>query len=266
MKYLSSIVLLFSLFTACNPPAEEVSSSNTNTIAAPTVLNYSILAIYPHDTASYTQGLIWENNMLYEGTGLYKVSKLRINELKTGKATKSINLPNDIFGEGITLLNGKIYQLTYQEHTVYVYDAKTFKKEKEFNWPYEGWGITHNGKQLIVSTGGSNLYFINPETFKVEKTVGVSDNNGYIDSINELEFVNGFVYANRYQTNYILKIDPASGTVVARADLTGILEKNNFPPTDDYDRVLNGIAYNAATQSFYITGKKWPALFEVKFN
>ncbi|MFW1443035.1 glutaminyl-peptide cyclotransferase, partial [Vibrio parahaemolyticus] len=129
----------------CNNNNEETAST-PQAITAPQVLNYSVINIYPHDTASYTQGLIWENNMLYEGTGLKKESKLRINELKTGKATKSINLPNEIFGEGITMLNGKIYQLTWDNHIVYVYDAKTFKKEKEFNWPYEGWGITHNGK------------------------------------------------------------------------------------------------------------------------
>jgi glutamine cyclotransferase len=264
MKIFSAFAFILLLASCKNNTEEEITTPAA--IASPQVLNYSIVNIFPHDTASYTQGLIWENNTLYEGTGLYKESKLRTNDLKTGKANKSIHLGDNIFGEGITILHGKIYQLTWENHIVYVYDAKTFKKEKEFNWPYEGWGITHNGKQLIVSTGGSNLYFINPETFKVEKTVGVSDNNGYVENINELEFVNGFVYANRYQTNYILKIDPSSGTVVSRADLTGILEKNNFPPTDDYDRVLNGIAYNAVTQCFYITGKKWPALFEVKFN
>jgi glutamine cyclotransferase len=260
------VILSLLLFAACDNNVEETVSEPTAAIPAPQTLNYSIVNIYPHDTASYTQGLIWENNMLYEGTGLENESKLRINELKTGKATKSINLPNDIFGEGITMLNGKIYQLTWNDHIVYVYDAKTFKKEKEFAWPLEGWGITNNGKQLIISTGSSNLYFVNPETFKVERTLGISDNTGYIDNLNELEFVNGSIYANRYQTNYILKIDPTTGTIVARADLKGILEKNNFLPTDDYDRVLNGIAYNAATQSFYITGKKWPALFELKFN
>ena len=235
----------------------------------PAVLNYSVIKVFPHDTASYTQGLIWENNHLIEGTGERGVSKLRNIDLQTGKAQKEINLDAQYFGEGVTLFNGKIYQLTWQEHKVFVYDPLTFKKLQEFEWPYEGWGLTNNGKQLIVSTGSSNIYFVNPETFKIERTLGVTDNNGYVDSINELEFVDGRIYANVYETNYIIRISPETGVVEAKADLSDFLNKTGAaydPRSLNPGYVLNGIAYDASKKSFYITGKRWPVLAEVKFN
>ena len=163
------------------------------------------------------------------------------------------------------MLNNKIYQLTWQEHKVFVYDAASFKKEKEFDWTYEGWGITTDGRQLIVSTGGSNLYYVNPETFKVERTLGVSDNNGYVSNLNELEYVDGFIYANIYNTDLIVKIDPATGSVTGRMDFTDLLQKTNQPIYPNKD-VLNGIAYDPGKKSFYITGKRWPALYEIKLN
>lgn len=178
-------------------------------------------------------------------------------------------MAGSVFGEGITLFNNKIYQLTYQNHKVYVYDANTFKKEKEFEWPFEGWGITHNDSSLIISTGGSNLYFVNPATFKIERTVGVLDNNGYIDSINELEYVNGSIYANKYLTDLILKINPQTGIIEGKVDLTNLIKESGAsydPRSIDAGYVLNGIAYNKEKKSFYITGKRWPFIAEVKFN
>ncbi len=134
-----------------------------------------------------------------------------------------------------------------------------------FDWPYEGWGITTDGSALIVSTGGSNIYWVDPNNFKITKTLGVSDNNGYTDSINELEWVNGFIYANKYLTDYILKIDPASGQVVGKLNLTGLLQQSNQPIVANTD-VLNGIAYNPTTGTIFVTGKRWPALYELKLN
>lgn len=251
---------------ACNDKKEE-SATNNNTAAIPTPSNlgYTIIKIYPHDVTSFTQGLIWFNNTLYEGTGLNGESRLMKVDLETGKPSQEIKLSPDFFGEGITILNNKIYQLTWTEHKVFVYDLATFKKLKEFDWNMEGWGLSNNGKQLILSTGTSNIYYINPETFAIEKTVGVYDNNGYLAGINELEFVNGSIYANVFEKEYIAKINPETGLVEARIDLTDILQKTNQPITTDTD-VLNGIAFNSATNSFYVTGKRWPALYEIKLN
>jgi glutamine cyclotransferase len=235
-----------------------------NTITPPANINYNIVAIYPHDTASFTQGLQWINDTLYEGTGLEGESRLMMVDLNTGKATKSIALDPSFFGEGITLLNGRIYELTWQNNKVFVYDAKTLKKIKEFSWDHEGWGIANNGKDLIVSTGSSNLYFVDPETFKEKNIIGVMDNNGPVGNLNELEYVDGAVYANIYLFDYIVKIDPSNGHVTGKINLSGILQKSGKPYNPD--NVLNGIAYNTNKKSFYITGKNWPALFEVKLN
>jgi glutamine cyclotransferase len=265
------IVLIAGSLSSCGDPKTET-DSNANTALLtppPAVLQYSVIKVYPHDTASYTQGLIWQNNHLIEGTGEPGFSKLRNIDLQTGKPEKEISLGAEYFGEGVTLFNNKIYQLTWKEHKVFVYDPVTFKKLQEFEWTYEGWGLTHNGKQLIVSTGGSNIYFVNPETFKIERTLGVTDNNGYVSMINELEFVDGKIYANIYETDYIVRINPETGVVEARADLSDFLKQTGAtydPRTVNPGYVLNGIAYNAEKKTFYITGKRWPVLAEVKFN
>ena len=255
------------LLTACNDEKknEATDGGNSTAIMPPAVMNYTVLKIYPHDTTSFTEGLVWLNDQLYESTGNYGESSLLRAKLETGKALQKINLDKAYFGEGISIINNKIYQLTYQEHKVFVYDMN-FKKIKEFEWPYEGWGMTTDGKQLIMDTGGSNIYFINPETFAIERTLSVSNNNGYVDSINELEYVNGYLYANRWLTDYIMKINIKTGMVEAQADLSDIFIKNNLPPIMDKGSCLNGIAYDSVKASFYITGKNWPNVFEVKFN
>jgi len=254
------------LFTACENNSSSVSSDNASTpIAQVLPMNYSVLNIYPHDTTSFTEGLLFFDNELYEGTGMYKESRLLKVNLSSGKAIQQVKLAPQYFGEGICILNKKIYQLTYQEHKVFVYDMQFRKLPQEFEWPYEGWGMTTNGTQLIINSGGSNLYFVNPETFKIEKTVGVSDNNGYVDNINEMEWVDGFIYANKYLTDFILKINPETGQVVARADLSGILGKNNITPSSKTE-VLNGIAYHPQKKTFFVTGKYWPALFEIRMQ
>lgn len=265
---LSTILAAIILLSSCGGQkdnGDEGNNKSTAAIPAPTNMNYSIVKVYPHDTSSYTQGLIWYNNTLYEGTGLYGESRLMKVDLESGKNNQKIDLNRAFFGEGITIFNNKIYQLTWQEHKVFVYDLTTFKKIKEFDWSMEGWGITHNDKQLIVSTGSSNIYFVNPETFAIEKTVGVYDNNGYLDSINELEFVNGSIYANVYGRDWIARINPETGLVDGRMDFTGLLQRTNQPISENTD-VLNGISFNASSNSFYITGKKWPALYEIKLN
>jgi glutamine cyclotransferase len=147
-----------------------------------------------------------------------------------------------------------------------VYDAANFKKIKEMEWPFEGWGMTTDGKQLIISTGSSNLYFVNPDNFKISKQVSVTDNYGPVGNLNELEYVNGVIYANVWQTNYIIKINPETGKVLGKLDFTGLLDKSGKPYNPEKAEFFNGIAYDSTKNSFYVTGKYWPALFEVKLN
>ncbi len=265
-------------FAACNngtessdTPKDSGSAATDNVSYVPPAIQYNVIKVYPHDTSSYTQGLIWYNNTLYEGTGLKEKSKLLRVDLNTGKQNQQVKLDDKYFGEGITILNNKIYQLTWQEHKVFVYDLNTFKKEQEFEWPYDGWGLTNNGKDLIVSTGNNSLYFVDPTTFKILRTLGVSDNYGPVAYINELEYVNGFIYANIYETDTIIKINPETGAVVGKLDLSDILSKNGvaYNPQQigpNTGNVLNGIAFDSAKNSFYVTGKCWPALFEIKLN
>jgi glutamine cyclotransferase len=268
MKHIILYLFVPLLLIGCKNTEQQDAMAN-NVVPAPTSLQYAILKLYPHDTSSYTQGLFLHNNVLYEGTGWNGQSKLMTVDINTGKPIKKTELPYEYFGEGITLLNNSIYQLTWQNHKVIVYDATTFKKTNEMDWPYEGWGLTNNGSQLIISTGGSNLYFVNPATMKIERTLGVSDNNGYIDSINELEWVNGYIYANKYMSDLILKINPQTGNIEGKADLTNLMKESGSsydPRTIDAGFVLNGIAYNPANQHFLITGKRWPFLAEITFK
>ncbi|HEX8278751.1 MAG TPA: glutaminyl-peptide cyclotransferase [Segetibacter sp.] len=258
-----AFVILF--FSCKNDNAADTGNEPiTNTIAPPANISYNIVASYPHDTASYTQGLIWKDNFLYEGTGLEGQSRLMKVDLKNGKASQKISLDTSLFGEGITILNGKIYQLTWQNHKVFVYEEQSLKKLKEFSWEHDGWGITHNGIELIISTGESNLYFVDPETFKIKRIIGVSDQNGPTGNLNELEYIDGAIYANIYLTDYIVKIDPSSGHILGKMDLSHLLEKSGKHVSDEGNLVLNGIAYDSTKKSMYITGKKWPLLYELK--
>lgn len=267
MKRILFFGCLLVLIGACNNPT--INPDENSTIVAtpsPANINYNIVASYPHNSDSYTQGLIWQNNNLYEGTGLENHSKLMKVDLKTGIANQTIDLANDVFGEGITLLNNKIYQLSWQNHKVFVYEAQTFKKIKEMDWEHEGWGLTHNDSDLIVSTGESNIYFVNPETFKIKRTITVKDNNGPVGNLNELEYVKGNIFSNIYLTDYIIKIDPSNGNIIGKMDFGGLLEKSGKQVNKEEGLVLNGIAYDSTKNSFYITGKKWPLLFEVKIS
>lgn len=255
-------------FFACNNNnvTETTDPSLDNGIAAPVALNYNVVAAHPHDTGAYTQGLQLHNGKMYESTGDYLNSSLRITDYKTGKVLKSHKMgTSEIFGEGITILNNKIYQLTWKNNIVYVYDLNNIDKPvKTFTWPHEGWGITSNGKDLIISDGTSNLYYVNPEDFKIKSTVVVKTNIGSINDLNELEWIDGFVYANVYETDDILKINPENGHVVGKITLSNLLSQNDY--NGDRTDVLNGIAYDTATATMFVTGKRWPKLFEVKLN
>ena len=232
------------------------------------VIAYSVMAEYPHDTSAYTQGLEFYNGKLIESTGDFTNSSLRITDYKTGKVERKHMMGTEkIFGEGITIFKNKIYQLTWESHIVYVYDVNNIDKPiKTFNWPYDGWGITNNGTDLIISDGTAKLYFVNPEDFRLKSTIGITENDSPVYQINELEYIDGFVFANVYQTDKIIKIDPSSGFVVGKMDFTGMKEKffaDKITARTDY---FNGIAYDSATKKFLVTGKRWPKMFELKLN
>lgn len=273
MKFTGRIFLIIAFcasIVACNNKKDNTEDTNgstqTVTEAPPASMAYTVVKMYPHNPTSFTEGFEYNDTFLYEGTGLEKQSKLAIVSLTTGKDIKSIKLSDEYFGEGITLLNGKIYELTYKTGKAFVYDAKTLKKIKEFSYEGEGWGLTNNGKEIIMSNGSSKIVYRNPETFAITKTIEVSADKGPIDNINELELVDGFIYSNVWQTNYILKINPETGKVVAVADFSGLLQQ--YVPGIDQNKVdvLNGIAYDKVGKRFFITGKNWPKVFEVKFN
>ncbi|MFZ1785340.1 MAG: glutaminyl-peptide cyclotransferase [Ferruginibacter sp.] len=267
-KYTALLALV--VLAACNNKEDDDKPIDPGIVPAKTpVIPYTIVAEYPHDTSAYTQGLEFHDGKLYEATGDYETSSLRITDYKTGKVLKKhIMGTNAIFGEGITVFKNKIYQLTWESNIVYVYDVNNIDKPMStFTWPYEGWGLTHNATDLIVSDGTSKLYFVDPDNFRVKNTVRVYDNSGPVDSINELEYIDGFVYANVYLTYMIIKIDPESGHIVGKMQFPGMKEKffptQNIPGRTD---VLNGIAYDSTTKKFLITGKRWPKMFELKFN
>jgi len=266
MNFRSLTITIIILFAACdnnNQPKEENS--------LPAFMEYTVLNVYPHDTTSYTEGLLVHNNELFESTGREGFSKFAQIDLTTGKPIREHYIDKSIFGEGIAIFDNKIFQLTYRSNKIFVYDLKDFKKIAEYPWPGEGWALTHDGKSLIASTGTSNLQYLDPNTLQVQKTLSVTDQNGPVNNINELEYVDGFIYANQFLTNNILKINAESGRVVAKADLTDIFAHGGkvFNPDqlpDPHEDVLNGIAYDSARASFLITGKQWPYLFEVKFR
>jgi len=221
-----------------------------------------ILKTYPHDVKAYTQGLIYENGIMYEGTGQYNESVLRKTDFETGKILAELSLPAQYFGEGITSFGDKIIQLTWESNLGFVYDKNSFKLLTTLEYSTQGWGLTNDGKRLIMSDGSSTIYFLDPEYFTQSGNIEVYDNNGPVKKLNELEYVNGLVYANVYQTEEIIVFDPETGKVLKRIDCKKIVPEG-FQGEDD--NVLNGIAYDSKSDIFYITGKRWPKLFEVKF-
>ena len=269
------IVLLFS----CGGNIEnnqDQSPTVENPIAAPANMSYSVINSYPHDTAAFTQGLeVYENNFL-ESTGLFGRSSLRRVDIQTGKSSKSQKMDSLIFAEGLTVFNDTIYQLSWENHLVFMYTAKDFKPIGQLPWSGEGWGITHDENNLIISEGSDKLYFVEPQTLKLKKVVSVKDQFGAVNNLNELEFIDGYVYANRWQYDYILKIDPNSGFVVGMINLQDFLQKNSKTDLSYLKRegstamqsgaVLNGIAYNKKEKTLYITGKLWPEIFEIKLQ
>ena len=216
---------------------------------------YNVINTYPHDKEAFTQGLVFANGFLYEGTGQYGSSSLRKVQLETGKVVQIYRLPKRFFGEGITIYRNHIIQLTWQSHTGFVYDKTSFNLLRKFSYPTEGWGITHDGKQLIMSDGTATLYFLDPETFEPIGTLQVHDANGPVKNINELEYIQGEIYANVWKQNRIARISPQTGEVIGWIDLGGLCT---------WKGVLNGIAYDNEHDRLFVTGKLWPYIYEIK--
>lgn len=257
---------------AANPTvAQTTQTANSN--AAPTTeakttkeivptYSYKIKNSWPHDRRAYTQGLIYLDGILWESTGQYGSSSLRKVELKTGKVIKQIAVPPKYFAEGMTVFHNKVFQLTWQEEKGFIYDPTTFEKQGEFAYEGEGWGLTHDGQSLIMSDGTNRIRFLDPATLQTTRTVSVYDEAGApVEKLNELEYIDGEIYANIWQSDRIVRIEPKSGRILGWIDLTGLLKTKERSGEED---VLNGIAYDAEGKRLFVTGKMWPKLFEIE--
>jgi glutamine cyclotransferase len=247
--------------SAVNPPAAETNAPPVRHIL--TYYGYTVVKEYPHDTNAFTQGLLFTNGVIYESTGLEGRSSLRKVEWQTGKVLQETNVPPQYFAEGLAMLDGKLYQLTWQHHKGFVYDATNFALLKEFSYEGEGWGLTTDGESLIMSDGTATIRYLDPSDFHVKRSVKVQHDGQPVERLNELEFVKGEIYANVWQTDFMLRISPATGEVLGVADLHGLLSTNDWTPQTD---VLNGIAFDSQGDRLFVTGKLWPKLFEIRLT
>ncbi len=276
LRHLS--LLLFLTVTLGAPGCRSEPNANTASVNAPGNANssatpaaaekvktygYEVVNSWPHDTKAFTQGLVFHDGALLESTGQQGLSTLRRVELQTGKVLKKIDVPAQYFAEGLTLFGGKIYQLTWQHKKGFIYDPENFQQVGEFRYDGEGWGLTHDGESLILSDGTSQLRFINPETFEVRRTVTVREGGRAVREINELEYVKGEIWANVWHLDRVARIDPRDGAIVGWVDLKGLLAAGDVK---DPEAVLNGIAYDAAGDRLFVTGKLWPKLFEIRLK
>ncbi|MCW4030644.1 MAG: glutaminyl-peptide cyclotransferase [Candidatus Bathyarchaeota archaeon] len=252
-----AIVLIIAVFLGSMWIGYNVSRQNQNNdnVAHYT---YKILNTYPHDTAAFTEGLVYDQGSLYESTGEYGKSSLRRVNLETGEVTKEIKLPAAYYGEGLALVNGSLIQLTWREHTGFVYDAATFELQRNFSYATDGWGLTYDGERLIMSDGSATLYFLDPVTYQETGTLTVHDGQNDVINLNELEYINGTIYANIWLTNQIALINPQTGQIKGILDLSGLYQSN------DINAVLNGIAYDPQNNQLYVTGKNWPNLYQIE--
>lgn len=285
-KYFFIILILIGLIgieitvfiAASNKKDEQTTSVATTTLATTTIktgdevpapydiekyteFTYEVVNEYPHYSNAFTQGLVYDNGFLYEGTGLKGQSSLRKLNFTTGQIVNKVDLDKQYFGEGIAILNSKIYQLTWQDKVGFIYDKDTFNKLGEFEYDTEGWGLTHDGTNLILSDGTPSIYYISPNDFEIVRRIDVYDSNGPISNINELECIYGNIFANVWLTDQIVIINSLNGTLLGRIDLTGLLKASDRTTETD---VLNGIAFDYETNRLFVTGKNWPKVFEIK--
>jgi len=222
---------------------------------------YRVVHAYPHDPDAFTQGLVYVDGQLYESTGLNGRSSLRMDDLETGKVLQHIDVPSQYFAEGLTNWRSNLVQLTWKAHAAFVYDRFSFRLLHTFHYDGEGWGLTQNGRDLILSDGSATLRFLNPETFAVVRRITVTDQGEPVKQLNELEYIRGEIYANIWYSDKIARISPQTGKVLGWIDLTPLVESLGL---DNSNAVLNGIAYDAQHDRLFITGKLWPKLFEIK--
>ena len=250
-RLLAATFLLALLFAGCQQQPS----------AAPAQLTAVIVSEYPHDQTAFTQGLVWDNNAVYESTGLFGESSLRRVDLASGNVLQRRNYGSQFFAEGLVVFGDSLYQLTWSNKVIFQYDKDSFDLRRTFPWPHEGWGITHDGSSLIISDGSATLYFLAPDDMSERRRVTVRDRGREITRLNELEYVKGFVYANVWHEERIAVINPADGTVTAWIDLAAVCARMR---SGNPEAVLNGIMYDAAADRLIVTGKLWPNLFEVK--
>ncbi len=241
-------------FGACEPVPPDLPEEQPR-------YTYTVVNTYPHDTNAFTQGLAITDAGLFEGTGLYGASTLRRVALESGAVLQQTSLAHSFFGEGITVFGDRIYQVTWREKTGFIYDRDRLEQTRTFTYEGEGWGLTHDDEQLIMSDGTAWLRFLDPETLAETRRVEVRSNDAPVTRLNELEYINGRVFANVWQTDYMVIVDPDTGTVVSWVDLTGLLAAEDRTPQTD---VLNGIAYDTTNGRLFVTGKRWPHIFEIE--
>jgi glutaminyl-peptide cyclotransferase len=278
LKYVYAILLvaIITIASACSstpgtttqswqsPTPSIITSRPAPSISSPVpTYGYKVIHTYPHDQGAFTEGLVYDDSVFYESTGRYGQSSLRKVNQQSGQVLQIYNLPAEYFGEGLALYQDKLLQLTWKSHTGFIYDKASFDLVRDFTYPNEGWGLTYDGKRLVMSDGTSTLHFWNPETLEEIGSIDVQDRGTPVTYLNELEYIRGQIYANVWQTNKIAIIDPESGVVAAWIDLTGIIQAENYTEAID---VLNGIAYDTAAGRLFVTGKLWPLLFEIEVD
>ncbi len=256
---LATIIFLLIISTVWFQGKKANTSVENQSVPA-SICSYHVVNTYPHDSQAFTQGLFYNQGFLYEGTGLYGESSLRKVELTTGKVLQKVLLAQRYFGEGIALWQNRIVQLTWKSQVGFVYNQETFNQEREFTYPTEGWGITNDGDRLIMSDGTDNLYFLDPETFTQLGSIKVRYHGKPVRRLNELEYINGEVFANIWTTNFIARISPDTGEVLSLLDLRGLNPDAGKKGQD----VLNGIAYDREKKRLFVTGKLWPKLYEIE--
>lgn len=276
MRIFALFFSLMLLLTACGGGADEGGSSNTTDerIAEPAPLGYSVVNAYPHDTSAFTQGLELYDGRLYESTGLVGRSSIRRTDLTSGRHDILKKIDEPYFAEGLTIFRDTAYQLTWQNKEVFLYDARSLKPIRTLSWSGEGWGIAHDSVQLYISDGTDKIYVVRPGDLKLLRVISVYDHTGPVNNLNELEFIDGQLFANRWQYDVIVRIDPSTGRVTGRMDLAGLLARNSRESlsylttpgssAEQHGAVLNGIAWDAARGRLLVTGKLWPHIFELK--
>ncbi len=259
LRWKMSLLMVPLTFVGCT-----YNAGQTNSPAGPVpTYGYEVRRVYPHDPSAFTQGLLFRDGLLWESTGLNGRSSLRKVELATGHVIKKLDVPSEFFAEGMTVFRGRVYQLTWQGQKGFIYDPETFQQLGEFAYTGEGWGLTHDNDYLIMSDGTNRLRFLDPATFETKRTLSVALDGRPVRELNELEYVKGEIYANVWQTDRIMRIDPQTGKVVGVIDLTSLLSSADRDAATD---VLNGIAYDEAGDRLFVTGKLWPKLFEIRLR